>query len=424
MVLERNEKTAENTVELEILVDREEFDKAIETAYRKNVGKITVPGFRRGKAPRKTIERLYGASVFYEDAVNESYQKAYEDAVKESEIKPIDHPKLEIFSISEEGYKFKAVVTVEPIATLGDYKAIRVEKQAVEVTEEDVESEVKRRAEQNARIATAERAAATGDIAVIDYSGFLGEEQFEGGTAENHELKLGSGQFIPGFEDQIVGHSAGEEFDVNVTFPEQYHSEDLAGKEVVFKVKLHEVKESIVPEIDDEFAKDVSEFETLEEYKNDLKANLLKNRQAIADQDFENSVLEKLIETMTVEIPDVMIERAIDNIVEDFSYRMQMQGISMEQYIQMTGSSQEAFRANFRDRAEHQVKVSLALSALVEAESVEVTDEDVEAGYAKLANEQFPVEKVKEYLPEEKMRADCRTEKAVNIIKEIAAQSE
>jgi len=424
MELKKNEKTAANTVELEISVGREEFEAAIAAAYKKNVGKISVPGFRRGKAPRKMIEKLYGESVFYEDAVNEAYPKAYEEAVKESGIKPIDHPELEILSLSEEGFTFKAIVTVEPVPELGDYKAIRVEKKVIEVTEDDIKNELERRANQNARISTVERAAAMGDIAVIDYAGFDGDNQFEGGTAEGTELKLGSGQFIPGFEDQIVGHTAGEEFDVNVTFPEEYHAKDLAGKAVVFKTKLNEVKESVVPEIDDEFAKDVSEFETLDEFKADIKANLTKSRESMADQQFENEVLEKLVETMTVEIPEVMVERSIDNIVEDFGYRMQMQGISMEQYMQMTGSNMEAFRANFKDRAEFQVKVSLAIAKLAELENIEVSDEDVEAAYNKLANENFTVEQVKSYLPEENMRADCKTEKALNLLKEIAAKAE
>jgi len=424
MEIKRNEKTAVNTVELEIAVTGEEFIAARKAAYKKNVGKINVPGFRRGKAPQAIIEKMYGKEVFYEDAVNMSYGPAYEAAIKEAGLNPVAQPDVEIVSLDENGYTFKAVVTTKPEATMGDYKAIRVEKASIEVTDEDVDAAIKRLAERNSRTETVERAVETGDIAVIDFEGFKDGVAFDGGKAEGHELKIGSGSFIPGFEDQIIGHTAGESFDVNVTFPEEYHSEDLKGQAVVFKVTLHEVKAAILPEIDDEFAKDVSECDTLEALRAQEMEKLVKARTSNAEQAFEGELLEKLAEVTEVEIPQAMIENRIDQIAQDFGYRMQMQGISMEQYFQMTGSSEEDFRKGFADRAEHQVKISLALEAIAKIENVEVTDEEIEAEYVKLAGENGKIEQIKAYVPADAMRQDLVAEKIMNMLKESAAQAE
>ena len=421
MEILKNEKTGANTVVLEIKVGAEEFDAACNAAFKKNGKNITVPGFRKGKATRKMIEKIYGESVFYEDAVNESYPAAYEAAVKEAGLTPVAHPELEILSIDgKEGYTFKATITVKPEVTLGDYKEIKVEKVIDEVTDDEVMNDIKSMAQRNARIETVDREAREGDVAVIDYDGYLDGVQFEGGKAEGHELKLGSGQFIPGFEEQVAGHKAGEDFDVNVSFPEKYHAEDLAGKAVTFKCKLHEVKETILPEIDDEFAKDVSEFDTLEALKENTREKLVKTKENVAEQAFESAVIGKLVDMMEAEIPDAMIESKTDSLVEDFAYRLQMQGIELSQYLQMTGTEMADFRKNFSDRASQQVKVTLALEKLAELEGVEVSDEDIEAEYAKLAGEHMTVEQVKMYLSAENMRSDLKIEKALNNLKAMA----
>ena len=422
MEIKRNEKTAVNTTELEIAVLGEEFEKAVQAAYRKDVGRINVPGFRRGKAPRKIIEQLYGKAVFYEDAVNSATPEAYEAAVKEAGLEPVAQPQLEIVSIDDNGFVFKAVVTTKPVATLGDYQSIRAERKVEEVTDADVDAAVERLAQRNARIETVDRPAEMGDTAVLDYEGLLDGEPFEGGSADDHELKLGSGSFIPGFEEQIVGHAAGEQFDINVTFPEDYHAEELKGKAVVFKIRLHEVKKSILPEIDDEFAKDVSEFDTLAALRDDERSKLVKAREQSADQAFEAEIMDKLAAITEVEIPEAMIESRIDNIAEDFSYRFQMQGISMDQYFKMTGSNMEDFRASFRDRAEMQVKIGLALEALAKQENITVSDEDIEAEYKKLAGENGKVEDIKKYIAPEALAHDMVSERGMNLLKEIAAK--
>ncbi|MDY3070819.1 MAG: trigger factor [Eubacteriales bacterium] len=422
MEIKRNEKTAVNTVELEIAVTGADFESAIQQAYRKDVAKINVPGFRRGKAPRKIIEQLYGKAVFYEEAVNSATPAAYEAAVKEAALEPVAQPELEIVSIDENGFVFKAVVTTKPVATVGDYQSIRAERKVDEVTDADVDAAIERLAQRNARIETVERPAENGDIAVIDYEGLLDGTAFEGGSAEDYELKLGSGTFIPGFEDQVVGHSAGEQFDVNVSFPEDYHAEDLKGKAVVFKVRLHEVKKSTLPTLDDEFAKDVSEFDTLAALRDDERAKLVKTREHNADQAFESAIMEKLSAITDVEIPDAMIESRIDNIAEDFAYRFQMQGISMDQYFKMTGSNMEDFRASFKDRATMQVKISLALEAVAKAENITVTPEDIEAEYVKLAGENGKVEQIKSYISADALAHDMIAERAMNLLKEIAAK--
>ena len=422
MEIRKNEKINGYTVELEVAVGKEEFDEALDKAFRANVGKISVPGFRRGKAPRSIIERVYGKSVFYEDAVNSSYPKAYEQAIEQLGLEPVAQPELEITSLSEDGYTFTAKVTVRPDVTLSDYSAIRVEKEKVEVSDEDVDAEISRIAQRNSRTETVERPAESGDDCLIDYEGFVDGAAFGGGKGTDFNIKIGSGTFIPGFEDQLIGHSAGDEFDVVVTFPEDYHAEDLAGKEAVFKTVMHEVKVETLPQIDDEFAKDVSEFDTLAELREDTRKNLLTAREHNADSVFENSVMEKLADCVESEIPEVMYENAIDNMIQDFGYRMEQQGISMDDYMRITGTDKDQMRGQFRERAEKQVKIGLALSALAKEQGFEASDEEVEAAYEKLATDNLPVDQIKNMLPAESMRSDVITEKAVNYIKQIAAQ--
>ena len=422
MEIRKNEKINGYTAELEVAVGKEEFDEALDKAFRANAGKISVPGFRRGKAPRSIIERVYGKSVFYEDAVNSSYPKAYEQAIEQLGLEPVAQPELEITSLSEDGYTFTAKVTVRPDVTLSDYSAIRVEKEKVEVSDEDVDAEISRIAQRNSRTETVERPAESGDDCLIDYEGFVDGAAFGGGKGTDFNIKIGSGTFIPGFEDQLIGHSAGDEFDVVVTFPEDYHAEDLAGKEVVFKTVMHEVKVETLPQIDDEFAKDVSEFDTLAELREDTRKNLLTAREHNADSVFENSVMEKLADCVESEIPEVMYENAIDNMIQDFGYRMEQQGISMDDYMRITGTDKDQMRGQFRERDEKQVKIGLALSALAKEQGFEASDEEVEAAYEKLATDNLPVDQIKNMLPAESMRSDVITEKAVNYIKQIAAQ--
>ncbi|MBE6952234.1 MAG: trigger factor [Ruminococcaceae bacterium] len=425
MILKNVEKTGTNQVKLEIVCERDEFQAAVEKSYKKNATRFNVQGFRRGRAPRKIIERMYGESAFYEDAVNIAYPEVYSAAVKEAGIEPVDRAEVELVDISADGFTFTAVVTVKPEVKLGAYKGLEAEQAAVVITEEDVDKELEGRRKRNGRLETVEREAAEGDTVVIDFEGFLDDVAFEGGKAENHSLRLGSGQFIPGFEDQLIGTKAGDEKDVNVTFPEAYQAEELAGKPVVFKVKVHEVKENVLPDLDDEFAKDVSEFETLAEFREDLKRKLQIVREKSSAEEFEGKLLEKLVENMEVEIPDCMIEQQLDRIAEDFEYRLRSQGMTLQGYLQMSGMDIEGFRNTFRDRAEAQVKTTLALEAVAAAENFEVSAEDIEAEYGKMAEMyKAPVEDLKKYMSEEAVKEDMLKAKAVELIKETAVKVE
>ena len=425
MILKNVEKTGTNQVKLEIVCERDEFQAAVEKSYKKNATRFNVQGFRRGRAPRKIIERMYGESAFYEDAVNIAYPEVYSAAVKEAGIEPVDRAEVELVDISADGFTFTAVVTVKPEVRLGTYKGLEAEQAAVVITEEDVDKELEGRRKRNGRLETVEREAAEGDTVVIDFEGFLDDVAFEGGKAENHSLRLGSGQFIPGFEDQLIGTKAGDEKDVNVTFPEAYQAEELAGKPVVFKVKVHEVKENVLPDLDDEFAKDVSEFETLAEFREDLKRKLQIVREKSSAEEFEGKLLEKLVENMEVEIPDCMIEQQLDRIAEDLEYRLRSQGMTLQGYLQMSGMDIEGFRNTFRDRAEAQVKTTLALEAVAAAENFEVSAEDIEAEYGKMAEMyKAPVEDLKKYMSEEAVKEDMLKAKAVELIKETAVKVE
>lgn len=426
MSLTSSNKVDAGKVELEITVDQDAFQKAVSDAFRKNAKRINVPGFRKGKAPRHIIEQYYGEGVFYEDAVNAVYPSAYEDAVKEAGIDPVDRADIEVVSVGKEGLKFKAKVTVKPEVEIGAYKGLNAVKKIYTVGEAEVDHEIGHIRERNARIITVEdRAAQKGDSAVIDYEGFLDGTPFEGGKDEKHELELGSGSFIPGFEEQVEGHKTGEEFDVNVTFPEQYHAKELAGKPVVFKVKLHEIKAHELPELDDEFAKDVSEFDTLEAYKEDVKKHLQESQDEKSKSDLEDALLDQVIGTLKAEIPEVMIENEIDHMVNDFDYRLQMQGLNVKTYLQYTGMEMAAFRSGFKESAEKQVKIRLALEKIAKLENLEASDEETEAEYKKDA-ERYNVDlaKIKDVLRKEDVVHDILMGKAIDLVKEQAVVTE
>ncbi|MBR3961661.1 MAG: trigger factor [Clostridia bacterium] len=427
MSLKSSKKVDTNRYQLEIAIDGVKFGEAVEKAYRQNVKKMSVPGFRKGKAPRKFIEKMYGEAVFYEDALNILYPEAVEAAIEESGLTYVDDKiDTEVVSIGAEGVEFKVTITVAPEVTVADYKGIKVEKLAVKVEDSEVEDELSRMADRNARmVAVEDRAAALNDITVIDFEGFIDGVAFDGGKGESFSLTLGSGQFIPGFEDQIVGHNIGEEFDVNVEFPAEYQAEELAGKPAVFKVKLHEIKVRELPAIDDDFAKDVSEFDTLDELKADIKAKALERKQRTADEQVENDIVDVIVEGMKAEIPEAMINNRVDQMVQDFAYRLQMQGMNVETYVQYTGSTLDEFKATFRPQAEKQVKMRLALEKIVELESITATDEDVEAQIAKMAeNYGVTVEQVKAAVPAKEIAKDLAVNKAIDLVKEAAVITE
>lgn len=421
MQLKGIEKKETNQVELTISVGQEEFDKAMNQAYRKNVGRMNVPGFRKGKAPRKVIEKLYGEGVFFEDAVNACYPAAYDAAVAEAKIEPVDHPEVTVDEISPEGFTFKALVTVKPEVKISDYKGLVVEKPRVSVTEKDVKEELNRMVDRNARLETVDRPVKDGDTVTLDFEGFVDGVAFEGGKGENYTLGIGSGMFIPGFEEQIVGKKVEEPFEVNVTFPEQYQAAELAGKPAVFKCLVHEVKETQKPELDDEFAKDVSEFDTLDELKADLKVKIKENKKAAAENEYDDKLIDAMLEHFEAEIPEVMFEAQIDRIVEDFGYKLSMQGIGLDTYLQMNNMPMESFRKLFREQAEKQVKVRLALETIAKLENLEVSEEELEKEFASLAEQNnLDTDRVKQLLPAESLRGDLLTQKAVELIKSNA----
>jgi trigger factor len=421
MILKSVGKPETNLVKLEVAVEKPEFEAALEKAYRKTVGRFNVQGFRRGRAPRRIIEKMYGEGVFYEEAINIAYPDAYSAAVLEAGITPVDRAEVELVDINNEGFIFTATVTVKPEVTLGQYKGLAVERPVVSVTDADVDDEIERLRQRAGRVETAERPAELGDTVIIDFEGFVDDVPFEGGKADGFNLKLGSGQFIPGFEDQLVGLAAGDEKDVSVTFPEEYHAEDLAGKPAVFKVKVQEVKETILPDVDDELAKDISEFETLEELKADIRAKQLENRQKAADDETEGRLIDKMLEGMQAEVPEVMIEHQLDHIQEDFAYRLRAQGMTLESYLQMTGMDMESFRKTFYPQAERQVKTRLALEAVIEAEGFTATEEDIEAEYQNISEKyKTPLEDVKKYMSPEAVKEDLLNGRAIALIKETA----
>ena len=410
------EKKEKSTVELTIQVEAQEFEDAVQKAYLKNRAHISVPGFRKGKAPRKIIEGMYGSGVFYEDAINIVYPGAYEEAVKEQGLDDVGYPQTEVVEVGKEGFTFKALVSVRPEVKLGQYKGLTAPKAEPAVTDEDIENELKPYITRATRLVSVDREAQNGDTAVIDFEGFDNGTPFEGGKGENYDLKLGSGAFVPGFEEQIIGMKAGEEKDLDITFPEDYHA-DLAGKAVVFHVKVNEVKESQAPAVDDEFAKDVSEFETLEAFRADLKEKVTQRRQQQAQADFENAVMDQLVEDMECEIPDGMVEVQVDRLMDDYAMRLQGQGISMDDYMKMMGMSPEMLRTSARPAALKQVQTELALTAVADAEKLEVTEEELEAEFSRLAEQYgLKVEQVKAAVPAEDLKKDLRLKKASSLV--------
>lgn len=427
MSLTSTQKKETNIIEMEIAVGAEELKTATDKVFRRKVKTISVPGFRKGKAPRGIIERMYGEGIFMEDAVNDLFPGAYEAAVEEAGIDPVDKAEVEVLTLDKEtGFTFKATVTVKPEVTVKNYKGIAAEKTVSTVTETDVDGEIDRMRERNARTVTIEdRAAQDGDNTVIDFEGFVDEIPFEGGKGDGYQLTLGSGQFIPGFEEQIVGHSVGEEFDVNVTFPEEYHSEELKGKAAVFKVKLHEIKGKELPELDDEFAKDVSEFDTLEELKKDIAAKLQETKDNKSKTDLENSLIDQVIENLEGEIPEVMYENKVDEMVRDFEYRLSSQGMKLEMYLQYTGMEMDAFRKTFREQSERQVKIRLALEKIAEIENITISEAEIDEELGKMAEAyQTDIERLRSVVPQKDVVADIKCQRAIDLVRDAAKVTE
>ena len=422
MKLVKNEKLEKSMVELQFSVDAETFRAAVDKAYKREGKKYNVPGFRKGKAPRAMIEKMYGADIFHYDAINDLFPENYEAAVKEAGLEVVGQPEVDVVSMSmDEGVVLKAVVPVKPEVTVGEYTGLKVTRKVTAVEDADVEAEITRMQERNGRMITREGKAENGDTADIDFEGFVDGVSFEGGKGEHYSLVLGSNSFIPGFEEQVVGHEAGEEFDVNVTFPEQYHAAELAGKPAVFKIKLHEVKYKELPALDDEFAKDVSEYDTLDELRASIRKEMEERNGKQADVQVENDLVDQVIATLEGEIPEAMYESRMDDMVRDFEYRLSQQGLKLEMYLQYMGQTLETFRASYKEQAEKQVKIRLALEAVAAKEKLEATDEDFNAEVKRIADQyKMEEEKVRELVDEKAVKADLAVNKAIDFIKEKA----
>lgn len=423
MSLKATNNVATNKYELEIEISAADFENALQQAYNKAKKNISIPGFRKGKAPRKLIEKTYGENVFFEDAVNILYAPEVNGAIDESGLELVCQPEVEVTAISkEEGVKLKAVCTTKPEVEVKDYKGIEVEKVVNAVTEEDIQKQVDQLREKNVRIITVDdRAAEMGDDVVIDFEGFKDDVAFDGGKAEDFTLSLGSGQFIPGFEEQIAGHSAGEDFDIDVTFPEEYQVKELAGAPAVFKIKLKSISKKELPELDDEMVKDSTDFDTVDEYKADVKAKLEESAEKSADAKVEADIIDKVIENMTAEIPQVMFDNRVNEMVSELEQRLAPQGISLDLYMQYTGQTIDTVKKAYAEQAEKQVKLRLALEKIVELEGIEATDEEAAAEFDKLAETyKMDVEQVKAYIREEDIKKDICVGKAVDLIKEAA----
>lgn len=424
MNLKSSKKLETNRYELEIEISKEDFSKAVDKAYRKNIKKISIPGFRRGKAPRAFVEKYYGENIFYEDAINSIYPEAVEEAVKEANLEVInDKVDFDIVEIGKDkGLTFKVALTVKPEVNIQNYKGIEIKAKPVEVTEEEISKELEKQRERNARfIEVTDRAAKDGDIVVIDFKGSVDGVAFDGGEGTNHSLKLGSKQFIEGFEEQIVGHKKNEDFSINVKFPEDYGAKDLAGKDAVFEIKLHEIKEKELPELDDEFVKDISEFDTLKEYKEDVKAKLLESKETESKNDIDNQIINKVNGLLEAEIPEAMFENKVNEDINDFARRLQSQGLDMKTYMQYTGLDNEKFKKEFRPMAERQVKLRLALEKISELEKLEPTAQEIENKYKEYAeNYKIDVEKIRTFIPEKDIKMDLSCEKAIDFLRENA----
>ena len=418
-----NEKTAANTVEIEFKNSAEEFESAVQTAYLKKRKNITVPGFRKGKATRKMIETHYGDGVFYDDAVNAIYRNTIDDVIKELSLEVVDIPKIEVTSVGkEEGVTFKAEFTTKPEVNISDYKGLEATKIVKTIGDEEVNAELARMQDRNARIIdVTDRAAQKGDTVVFDFEGFKDGVAFEGGKGDNFNLELGSGRFIPGFEEQVEGKKIDEPFEVNVTFPNEYPAEELAGKEAVFKCLIHEIKGKELPDLDDEFAKDVSEFDTIDELKTDLKKKLEEQAEQEADNKLDTDLNTTLIEKLEGEIPDVMYENRINEMVRDWEYNNRVQGITVNDYLKYTGTTIEQFKENFREPATKQVKLRLALEKIAALENIEATSEELEKRYSELAEEyKLELDRVKAVINEKSLSEDIKVEKAFNFVKDNA----
>lgn len=412
------EKVDKNVVSFEFTVSADEFEKGVEKAYRKNVGKINIQGFRKGKAPRKIIERYYGAEIFYEDAVNIVLPDAYDNAVKENNIFPVDQPEIDIKGEIEKGkdITFTAKVTVKPEFELGEYKGVKAQKVTSRVLKKDIEAELEKKREMNSRMVPVEdRPIEKDDVANIDFEGFCDGVPFDGGKGEGFDLTIGSGQFIPGFEEQLIGKSIGDEVDVNVTFPEEYHAEELKGKPALFKVKINSIKVKELPELDDEFAKDVSEFDTLEDLKKDIKENLSKAGKENAAHKTEENVINAVCDATEIDIPDAMINSQIDKMLRDFDMNMRYQGLNLEQYLKYTGMTVDKMRAQFKDDAAKNVKTSLVLEKICKAEGIDASEDEINKEYESMAESNgMKIEDIKKYVSEDDVK---ETIKARNTIK-------
>ena len=424
MNLKATNKTETNKYELEFEISAEDFNKALSEVAKTEGKKMSVPGFRKGHAPRSVIEKMYGENVFFEAAVDKLYRPAMQDAIEASGLEVIAVSNADVTSVSREnGIELKLTVVVKPVITIEGYKGIEATKKNVEVTDEDVSAELVKVQDRNSRMVDVDnRGALTGDTAVIDFEGFCDGKAFEGGKAEGFELSLGSGQFIPGFEDQVVGHEVGDEFEISVKFPEDYQAEELKGKDATFKIKLHQIKRKELPTLDDEFAKDVSEFDTLDEYKNSLREKLQSDREKQEETNVENQIFDALIEKVQGEIPEEMYEQEVEESINNFAYRLQSQGLNLETYLKYTGMDVNAIKEQFRPQSEKQLKLRLALEKIAELENLEVSDEAVEEEYEKLAKQyNMEVAQIKNLVAETQIRADLKNQKAIDFVKENAS---
>lgn len=422
MNLKNVEKHEKNMVTVTVEVGKDEFAPAIEKAYKKQVKQMKIPGFRPGHAPRKVIEGMYGVEIFFDEAMNFAFPEAYQAALEEAKLEPVEHPQVEVTEVSADGFTFKATFANYPEVKLGEYKGLSAEKPSVEVSDEDVEKKLQQMRERNARLVSVEREAQNGDTAVIDFEGKKDGVPFDGGKGESYPLELGSGSFIPGFEEQIVGMKAGEEKDIDVTFPEDYQAEELAGQPVVFSIKLHEVKAKDMPELDDEFAKDVSEFDTLEELKADLRKKEEESREASAKQAFENNLMELVAENMECDIPEAMVENQARRVVDDYKMQVQSQGMRFADYLQMTGMKEADLLDSAKEPALRQLRGSLALEAIIKAEEIEATEEEVDAEMQKMADQYgLSLEDVKKYLRSADAEEQIKREKALKLVVDSAS---
>ena len=422
------EKLEKNMAKLTVETSAEELENALQKAYLKNRGSIALPGFRKGKAPRKVVEKMYGAGVFYEDAANILIPEAYAKEVEGSELDLVSQPEIDVVQIEAgKPFIFTAEVALKPEVTLGEYKGVEVPKQVIEVTEEEIQAEVDKERENNSRIINVDdRAVAQGDIVVLDYEGFAEGVAFEGGKGENHELTIGSGSFIPGFEEALIGSKIDEDVDVNVIFPEEYQEEKLAGKPAVFKCKVHEIKVKELPEADDDFAKDISEFDTLDEYKDNIKKELTEKKEKDAKSARETAAIEKAVENAEMEIPDPMVAEQVKQMAEDFSRRIQSQGLTIEQYFQFTGMTAEKFMEQMKPEALKRIQNSLVLEAVAKAEDIQASDEKLEEEIVKMAQTyKMEVDKLKELMGDNEinqLKQDLAIQEAVALISEAAVE--